>query len=245
MKLSVVIPVYNEEKTVSQVVERVLNTPFDKEVLLVNDGSTDGTPDVLENLARLPGVRVLHQPRNMGKGAALRRGFQEASGELILVQDADLEYDPADYPTLLKPLLDGTADVVYGSRFGAGSRRTDAWWHVLGNRVLTALSNWLTGLHLTDMETCYKAFRAEVIKNILLVSDRFGFEPEVTAKVARIPGIRIREVPISYNYRSYAEGKKINWKDGVSTIAAILYFNLWHDPARAYRVPPTPDATRQ
>jgi len=244
MKLSIVVPVYNEEKTVAFVVEKVRSSPFEKEILLVNDGSKDGTAEVLAGLGSTPDVRVFHQPRNMGKGAALRRGFEEAAGDVILVQDADLEYDPADYPRLLQPLLEDKADVVYGSRFSSQSRHVDSRLHTLGNVALTRLSNLLAGLRLTDMETCYKVFRSCVIKNILLVSDRFGFEPEVTAKVARIPGIRIVEVPISYNYRSYSEGKKIGWKDGVSTVARILYFNLFHDPARAYRVDPGRILTR-
>lgn len=238
MKLSVIIPVYNEEKTVASVIRRVRDTPFEKEIVVVDDGSRDKTREVLKQFDSDPEVRCFAQPRNMGKGAALRRGFQEATGDVILIQDADLEYDPADYPVLLEPILAGRADVVYGSRFSAASRHENAFWHTLGNRSLTLLSNLLARTSLTDMETCYKVFRSEVIKSIRLVSDRFGFEPEVTAKVARIPGIRIVEVPISYNYRTYAEGKKIGWKDGVSAIARILYFNLAHCPDKAYTQPP-------
>jgi glycosyltransferase involved in cell wall biosynthesis len=234
MKLSVVIPVYNEERTVVTVIERVRATRFEKEILVVDDGSTDGTREVLARYAKDPEVRVFHQPANRGKGAALRRGFEEATGDVVLVQDADMEYSPEDYPKLLEPILSGQADVVYGSRYSGASRRVDGHIHTLGNKALTALSNLLTDLHMTDMETCYKVFRAEVIKSIRLVSDRFGFEPEVTAKLARMPGLRIYEVPISYNYRTYAEGKKIGWKDGVSTVARILYFNLAHRANAAY-----------
>jgi len=238
MKLSIVVPVYNEEKTIEVVLARVKASPFDKEILVVDDGSTDRTRDVLKRYRMDPEVRVFHQPRNMGKGAALRRGFSEAVGDVILVQDADLEYSPDDYPALIAPIAEGRADVVYGSRFSAASRRVDGYWHTVGNRALTLLSNWLTNLHMTDMETCYKVFRSDVIKSIKLISDRFGFEPEVTAKLARIPGLRIYEVPISYSYRTYEEGKKIGWMDGVSTVARILYFNLAHDPAASYLCPP-------
>jgi len=237
-KLSIVIPAYNEERTLAALTERVLATPFDKEILIVNDGSKDGTRAVMEELSRRHGIRIFDQPRNMGKGAALRRGFEESAGDVVLVQDADLEYDPADYPALLAPIFEGRADVVYGSRFCGPSRRGDSTWHVLGNRSLTMLSNWLSGLRLTDMETCYKVFRAPVIRNIRLLSDRFGFEPEVTAKIARIPGLRICEVPISYNYRTYAEGKKIGWKDGVSAVARIAWFNVGHRLGDAYVIPP-------
>lgn len=234
MRLSVIIPVFNEEKTIEAVVRRVQRAPFKKEILIVDDGSQDGTREVLARLDQEADIRVFLQPRNRGKGSCLRRGFEVATGDVIVIQDADMEYDPNDFAVLLKPILAGQADVVYGSRFSSPHRRVNSRWHTLGNRTLTMLSNGFTGLRLTDMETCYKVFRAEIIKGIKLVSDRFGFEPEVTAKVARIPGIRILEVPISYHYRSFAEGKKIGWKDGVSAVARILYFNLAHDPARAY-----------
>lgn len=237
-KLSIVIPAYNEERTLATVVERVNATPFAKEILIVNDGSKDNTRAVMEELARNPGIKAFDQPRNMGKGAALRRGFEEATGDIVLVQDADLEYNPADYPKLLAPILQGRADVVYGSRFSPVERKVHSYWHTLGNRALTTLSNWLADMYMTDMETCYKVFRTPVIQNIRLHSDRFGFEPEVTAKIARIPGLRIWEVPISYNYRTYAEGKKIGWKDGVSTLARIAWFNLGHSEESAFRIPP-------
>ena len=238
MKLSVIIPVYNEEKTLNTIVERVKATPFDKEIVLVDDGSTDGTHAILQKLAKDPEIKVYYQPQNMGKGAALRRGFDEAVGDIILIQDADLEYNPQDYEKLLPPILEGRADVVYGSRFSSVERKVHSYWHTKGNQTLTMLSNWLCDLRMTDMETCYKVFRAPVIKSLNLTSNRFGFEPEVTAKLARIPGLRIFEVPISYNYRTYAEGKKIGWKDGVSAIYNIVKHNVSHCPEKAYKIPP-------
>lgn len=226
-KLSVVIPVYNEEKFISTTVQRVLDVELDGveiEIVAVDDGSKDRTVEILQSMAsQHANIRVFQQPLNMGKGAALRRGFQEASGDIILIQDADLEYDPGDYPNLLKPILDGKADVVYGSRFLGGPHRVLYFWHFLGNQFLTLLSNITTNLNLTDMETGYKVFLAEVIKDIPLKSNRFGFEPEVTAKIAR-RGWRIFETPVSYFGRSYAEGKKIGWKDGFQALYCILRY---------------------
>lgn len=228
-KLSVVIPVYNEEKYISTTIQRVLDVNLEDvsiEIVVVDDGSKDRTVEILQGLvAEHPEVKVYQQPVNMGKGAALRRGFQEASGGIILIQDADLEYDPGDYPVLLKPILDGKADVVYGSRFLGGPHRVMYFWHFAGNQFLTLLSNITTNLNLTDMETGYKVFRAEVIKSIPLKSNRFGFEPEVTAKIAR-RGWRIFETQISYSGRSYAEGKKIGWKDGFQAIYCIIRYGI-------------------
>ena len=227
MKLSVVIPVYNERATVVELLARVeaVDLGFAKEIIIVDDASTDGTREVLQGLAR-PGLRVLLQERNQGKGAALRRGFAAAEGDIVLVQDADLEYDPAEYPQLIAPILTGRADVVYGSRFLGGPHRVLLYWHSLGNRVLTTLTNMVSNLNLTDMETCYKVFRRETLQRLRLRSDRFGFEPEVTIKLAKLRA-RIYEVPISYAGRDYSEGKKIGWKDGLAAFFHILRFRFF------------------
>jgi glycosyltransferase involved in cell wall biosynthesis len=225
MKLSIVIPVYNERETLPKTLARVQATPFDKEIILVDDGSTDGTRAWLETL-RDPGIVVVLQPHNQGKGAALRTGFARATGDVVLIQDADLEYDPSDYPRLLQPILEDKADVVFGSRFGGESHRVLFFWHFVGNRFLTMLSNMFTNLNLSDMETGYKVFRTDVVRRLTLRSNRFGFEPEVTAKVARL-GCRIYEVAISYHGRSYEEGKKITWKDGFAAIGCILRYRFF------------------
>jgi len=221
-----VMPVYNEAATVAEIVRTVLEQPCVAELVIVDDASTDGTWEALQRLAPDSRVRTFRHESNKGKGAALRTGISHASAEIVLIQDADLEYDPADYPALIQPILANRADVVFGSRFnGAGAHRVLYYWHAIGNRLLTTLSNIATNLNLSDMETCYKVFRREIIQAIPIQEDRFGFEPEITAKVARA-GVRIYEVPISYYGRTYAEGKKINWRDGVQALVCILKYNF-------------------
>ena len=220
------MPAYNEQATVHQILERVLASPFTAEVIVVNDASTDTTSEIVRSISD-PRVRLLEQPHNQGKGAALRRGFSEATQPYVIVQDADLEYDPADYARMLHPLLQDSADVVFGSRFtGGDSRRVVYYWHSVGNRFLTTLSNIFTNINLTDMETCYKAFRKEVLASFVLEENRFGVEPEITAKVAA-GGWRIYEVGIGYDGRTYAEGKKIGWRDGARAMFCILLYSQW------------------
>ena len=221
------IPVYNEVETIKEIVSRVQAVDLEKEIIIVDDCSTDGT---LEHLKKIDqnqeNVKVIYHDRNQGKGAALRTGFEVVTGDIVIIQDADLEYDPREYPILLEPILDGRADIVYGSRFIGGPHRVLFFWHYLGNKFLTLLSNALTNLNLTDMETCYKVFKKEVLDTLKIKSNRFGFEPEFTAKVAK-KRFRIYETPISYSGRTYAEGKKIGWKDGFKAIFAIIWFRLF------------------
>lgn len=223
-RLSVVVPAYNEARTISELLARVLASPYTAEVIVVNDASTDETANLVGEITDSR-LRLLNQPANAGKGAAIRRGFQEATKDFVIVQDADLEYDPAEYPVMMEPLLAGRADVVYGSRFAhAGSRRVLYFWHSVGNRLLTTFSNMTTNLNLTDMETCYKAFRREVLASFTLEEDRFGIEPEITAKIAK-GNWRIYEVGISYDGRTYADGKKIGWRDGIRAMYCIVLYS--------------------
>jgi glycosyltransferase involved in cell wall biosynthesis len=242
MKLSVVMPVYNERATLDEVIPRVLGVPqkvkaevegIEIELICVDDGSTDGSREILNQLqVRYPQIRVLLQPKNMGKGAALRRGIKESTGDFIIIQDADLEYDPSEYPLILRPLIEGKADVVYGSRFlGSGPHRVLYFWHSVGNWILTLISNALTNMNLTDMETCYKAFRREVIQSIQIEEDRFGFEPEITVKIAKLR-LRVYEVGISYWGRTYEEGKKIGWRDGFRALFCLLKYMITVDQLR-------------
>lgn len=225
MKLSVVIPVYNEISTIEEILKRVQSVPQDKEIIVIDDGSTDGTREWLEKLT-MQEITVLFHSENKGKGAALGTGFEQATGDIVIIQDADLEYDPRDYDCLISPIADGRADVVFGSRFLGGPHRVLFFWHYVGNKVLTVLSNMLTNLNLSDMETGYKAFRTSLLQKIRIKSNRFGFEPEITAKFAKLK-CRIYEVPISYSGRGYEEGKKITWRDGLAALFHVIRFRFF------------------
>jgi glycosyltransferase involved in cell wall biosynthesis len=246
MKLSIIIPVYNEVNTISALVQLVLEAcerlpekVTDFEIVIVEDGSSDGTQNILkETFSTHPKLRLFFQEINQGKGAAITRGFSEATGSIILIQDADMEYDPFEYPDLLLPILDNKADVVYGSRFKGNTTRVLYFWHSLGNKFLTLFSNMFTDLNLSDMETCYKVFRSPIVKNMVLTSKRFGIEPEMTAKVSKLSQVRIYEIPISYYGRTYAEGKKIGWKDGFSAIWCIFKFNVLCSTSSSFKKDP-------
>ena len=228
MKLTIIMPAYNEKETIAEIVRKVqvVDVGCEKELIIVDDASVDGTRDVLKSMIGQPNLRIIFHEQNRGKGAAIRTGLEHVTGEIVLIQDADLEYDPLDYPRLLHPIIDGKADVVYGNRFHGETHRVLYFWHSVGNRMLTLACNMLTNLNLSDMEVGYKAFRADIFQRIRIRSDRFGFEPEVTGKVARL-GCRIYEVPISYYGRTYAEGKKITWRDGVEALWCIVRYRFF------------------
>ena len=237
--LSVLIPVYNERNTIELILNQVHAVPVRKEVICVNDASADGTKEILDRLYAEGRIhRLIHQPHNMGKGAAIRTALAASTGNVVIVQDADLEYDPADWPTLLEPIISGLADAVFGSRFLSGPHRVLYFWHSVGNRLLTTVSNMFTNLNLTDMETCYKAIRGEIARGLVLTSDRFGFEPEVTARLARAK-VRIYEVPISYYGRTYEQGKKIGFADGLQALWLIVRYNLFCTRASSFRTLPS------
>lgn len=225
MKISVVMPVFNEQETVQEIIQRVKNVEIAKEIIVVDDCSTDNTRTVLNKFSDDPEVRLFFHDKNSGKGAALKTGFEQVQGDIVIIQDADLEYHPSEYHELIAPILDGRADAVFGSRFIGGPHRVLFFWHYVGNKILTTFSNMLTNLNLSDMETGYKAFKASLLKNFSIRSKRFGVEPEITAKLAKLR-CRIYEIPISYSGRDYSEGKKIGWKDGVAAFFWIFYFNL-------------------
>jgi len=224
--ISVVIPVYNEAKTIKEIIRRVQSVNLSKEIIVADDASTDGTREILDTLKEEEGLTIIFHQTNQGKGAALRTALKQVKGSIVIIQDADLEYEPQEYGKLIKPIIEGKADVVYGSRFLGGPHRVLFFWHYLGNKIITLLSNMLTNLNLTDMETCYKVFRAPLLEKFTITSNRFGVEPEITAKLAKLK-CRIYEVDISYSGRDYSEGKKINWKDGIAAFYWILKYNLW------------------
>ena len=225
MKLSIVIPLFNEKNTVKEIIKRVHETPFDKEIFIVDDCSTDGSREIVREIENDYDLKVFHHEENMGKGASLRTGFKHVTGDIVIIQDADLEYDPSEYGNLIKPIIEDKADVVYGSRFLGAPHRVLLFWHSVANNILTFFSNMMTNLNLSDMETCYKVFRSEVLQNISIKSNRFGVEPEITAKIARL-NMRIYEIPISYSGREYNEGKKIGWKDAISAFFFILKYRF-------------------
>lgn len=227
MKLTVIMPAYNEELTIEKILRKVDAVDIEKEILVVDDASTDSTPKILARLEKeIPGLRTIRHERNSGKGAAIRSAIPHVRGDIVIIQDADLEYDPGEYPEMIAPIVKGYADVVYGSRFLGGPHRVLYYWHYVANKLITTIANALYNVNLNDLETCYKAFRAEVLKSLTIHSNRFGFEPEVSAKVIKA-GYRIYEVPISYYGRTYAEGKKITWKDGISAVFLLVRYRLW------------------